>query len=108
MWVFSIILSIIYLLWLTRLIDFATRTGNRIAVATEASAAHLAVIVQALPPEVMERIAATKAAEKALITETAKAFRAKQQHAEYRANIIAAGIVVLGLIAVFVAVSMHG
>ena len=35
MWVFSIILSIIYLLWLTRLIDFATRTGNRIAVATE-------------------------------------------------------------------------
>jgi hypothetical protein len=70
-------------------------------------ASYLEVIVQALPPEAMERIAATKAAEKAQTVAAVNAFKAKQQHAGYRANIIAAGIIVLGLIAVFVAVAMH-
>jgi hypothetical protein len=46
-----LILTIIYLIWLNRLIRFGIQTAIRIADAAEASAINLHTIVQALPPD---------------------------------------------------------
>jgi hypothetical protein len=46
----SFILTIVYVIWLGRLISFGVRTATRIAVATEATAASMALIVSRLPP----------------------------------------------------------
>jgi hypothetical protein len=61
MWIIGLILTIIYIVWLNRLIKFGIVTATRIAVASEISAANLAVLVQALSPEAMERVLAAQA-----------------------------------------------
>lgn len=46
-----LIVTILYIIWLNRLIRFGVQTATRIADAAEASAINLHTIVQALPPE---------------------------------------------------------
>ena len=55
MWLITLILSIIYIIWLTNLINFGIRTATRIAVASEATALSVASIYHALSPEAKER-----------------------------------------------------
>jgi hypothetical protein len=62
MWLISLILTILYVIWLSRLISFGVRTATRIADASEASAASLAVLVEALNPEAQQRVIDGRAA----------------------------------------------
>ena len=55
MWLITLILSIIYIIWLTNLINFGIRTATRIAAASEATALSVASIYHALSPEAKER-----------------------------------------------------
>jgi hypothetical protein len=48
--VIGFILTIFYVIWLTSLINFGVTTAARIAVATEATAAAMALIVARMPP----------------------------------------------------------
>ena len=44
--ILSIILTIIYVIWITRLINFGIETAKRIALASEVSAENLAILVR--------------------------------------------------------------
>ena len=46
--IIAIIVTILYVIWLNRLIKFAVKTATRIAVASEATAANLEFIVRRL------------------------------------------------------------
>jgi hypothetical protein len=50
-WFIFLILTIIYVIWLTRLINFGVQTATRIAVATETTALSVAALYQTLSPE---------------------------------------------------------
>ena len=57
LWFISLILTIMYIIWLTRLINFGVNTATRIAYATERNADNTALLIQALSPEAKGRIA---------------------------------------------------
>jgi hypothetical protein len=50
MTIIGFILTIIYLIWLTSLINFGVKTATRIAIASEATAANMAILVSKLGP----------------------------------------------------------
>jgi len=56
MWLITLILSIAYIIWLTKLINFGVATATRIAVATEATALSVTAMYDALSPEAKERV----------------------------------------------------
>jgi hypothetical protein len=55
LWFLSLIVSIMYIIWLTNLIRFACDRANRIAIATETTALAVSGLYKAMPPEVRER-----------------------------------------------------
>ena len=54
--IIGLILTIIYVIWLSRLISFGVRTATQINVNTALTAAHMATLVEALSPETKERM----------------------------------------------------
>jgi hypothetical protein len=50
MTIISFIIAIIYFIWLSQLISFGVKTATRIAVASEATAANMAILVARLGP----------------------------------------------------------
>ena len=70
--IIGLILSIIYFIWLGRLIAFGIRTAVQINANTAATAASLALLVEAMTPEAKQRI--LDATEK----------RAKEEKAKYQ------------------------
>jgi hypothetical protein len=57
MWLITLILTVIYIIWLSRLISFGVNTATRIAVASETTALTMAALYQTLSPEAKERAA---------------------------------------------------
>jgi hypothetical protein len=106
MWeIFTLIVSIIYMIWLTRLINFGVQTATRIAVATEVSAASVATLVQALSPEEMERVMATRAeaarVEAAQFAQVTTETKRRQQGTWWPTVIGAASLLILLLIVAY-------
>jgi hypothetical protein len=65
--ILSIILTIIYVIWITRLINFGIETAKRIALASEVSAENLAILVRntgetplTLPTVTLQQVAAKR------------------------------------------------
>jgi hypothetical protein len=48
--IITIVLTLIYIIWLNRLIDFGKKIATRIAIASEITAANTALIVSRLGP----------------------------------------------------------
>jgi len=57
-----IIGTIIYVIWISRLVSFGVRTATQINASTAATAAQLAILVDAMTPEAKERVASAIAA----------------------------------------------
>jgi hypothetical protein len=56
MWtLISLVLTIIYIIWLTRLINFGVKTATQIAISSALTADRLGMLVNAMPPEARER-----------------------------------------------------
>jgi hypothetical protein len=55
LWLLSLVLTIIYIIWLSRLISFGVTTATRIAVASETTALAMSGLYKALSPEARER-----------------------------------------------------
>jgi hypothetical protein len=55
MWFITLVLSIIYIIWLTSLIRFGVNRADRIAIATETTALVVSGLYKAMPPEIRER-----------------------------------------------------
>ena len=55
MWLITLILTIIYVIWLTSLINFAVRAAKQIVANTELTNLNLCLLYHALPKEMKER-----------------------------------------------------
>ena len=80
MWV----LTILSIIWTWRLINFAIRTANRIAVATEITANNVAAIYDSLPPEFKQRREEIVKAEKQSAGQSPRRVRSGDQEYDWR------------------------
>jgi hypothetical protein len=107
LWLISLVLTIIYIIWLSRLISFGVQTASRIAVASETTALAISGIYKAMPPEVRER--AQQAVEQ-VKQEVVQEQRARQQIVEdnrrFTSNALIIVSIMLGVLAVIAIASM--
>jgi hypothetical protein len=97
LWLISLILTIAYVIWLTRLINFGVVTATRIAVATESTVDALQIICAALPDDVKQRVAEARHANKEA-TRVALMDRLESQKKVRDRQAIIGAVIVVGLV----------
>jgi hypothetical protein len=78
------VLTILSIIWTWRLINFAIRTANRIAVATETTANNVAAIYDSLPPEFKQRREEVVKVEKQAAEQSTRHARPGDQEYDWR------------------------
>ena len=100
-----LVLTVLSVIWTWRLINFAIRTANRIAVATETSSVAMQTLCDSLSDEAKQRANAVWLARKSEAQEAnIKAFAVKKQNDALTVRAI--GIVACVLVAFFIVLSV--
>jgi len=95
MWLITLVLTIAYVIWLTRLINFGVNRLDRIAVASETTAFAVSGMFKAMPPEVQERAQQAIERVRREVTEEQRARVLSAQQSRSLTNKIFIGILVV-------------
>jgi hypothetical protein len=105
MWLISLILTILYVIWITRLINFGVRTATQIAISNALTADRMQILVDALTPDAKERAIEAVKQRTAAQAEQRQVVRKEQDKKAFIGAAIAVGAIIL--LFVFMAVSAH-